>query len=78
MFTSLASADRVLQTSGKSSSQAQNHSISSDQGTTLTVGLSMIHIGPDSIIIQTPKLLLNPGETAAATSALGGVPKLSS
>jgi type VI secretion system secreted protein VgrG len=72
MFTSLASMDRVLQTSGTSSSQAQCHSISSDQGTTLTVGSSMIHIGPDCIIIQSPKLLLNPGETAAAKGALGG------
>jgi type VI secretion system secreted protein VgrG len=78
MFTSLASADRLLSTNGSSSSQAQSHSITSDQGTTLTVGSSMIHIGPDSIIIQTPKLLLNPGEPAAATSALGGNPKLSS
>ncbi|MFT3772848.1 MAG: type VI secretion system tip protein TssI/VgrG [Minicystis sp.] len=71
-FTSMASMDRVLQTSGNSSSQAQCHSITSDQGTTLTVGNSMIHIGPDSIIIQSPKLILNPGETAAATAALGG------
>jgi type VI secretion system secreted protein VgrG len=77
MFTSLASADRLLQTSGTSSSQAQNHSISSDQGTTLTVGQSMIHIGPDCIVIQTPKLLLNPGDAAAATSALGGTVKKS-
>jgi type VI secretion system secreted protein VgrG len=74
MFTSVASMDRVLQTSGTSSSQAQSHSITSDQGTTLTVGNSMIHIGPDCIIIQSPKLLLNPGETAAATAALGGNP----
>ncbi|NUP06012.1 MAG: type VI secretion system tip protein VgrG [Polyangiaceae bacterium] len=78
MFTSLASADRVLSTNGTSSSQAQNHSISSNQGTTLTVGNSVIHIGPDSIIIQTPKLLLNPGDAAATSAALGGVPKLSS
>jgi type VI secretion system secreted protein VgrG len=72
MFTSLASMDRVLQTSGSSSSQAQNHSISSDQGTTLTVGNSMIYIGPDSIIIQSPKVLLNPGAEAAMSSALSG------
>jgi type VI secretion system secreted protein VgrG len=78
MFTSLASADRVLQTSGSSSSQAHSHNITSDQGTTLTVGSSMIHIGPDSIVIQTPKLLLNPGEAVAASSALGNTPKVSS
>ncbi|MFO0617940.1 MAG: type VI secretion system tip protein TssI/VgrG [Polyangiaceae bacterium] len=72
MFTSLASSDRVLTTNGSSSSSAQTHVISSDQGTTLTVGNSVIHIGPDSIIIQTPKLLLNPGESTAASAALGG------
>ena len=32
----------------------------------------MIHIGPDSIIIQTPKLLLNPGAEAAQGAALSG------
>jgi type VI secretion system secreted protein VgrG len=77
-FMSTASMDRVLQTSGNSSSQAQNHNISSDQATTLTVGNSMIHIGPDSIIIQSPKVLLNPGAEAATISALGGVPSPSS
>lgn len=71
MFTSLASADRVLQTMGSSSSQAQSHAITSESGTTITVGNSMIHIGPDSIVIQTPKLLLNPGENTAASAALG-------
>lgn len=75
-FTSVASADRMLRTKGCSSSEAQTHTITSDQGTTITVGNSMIHIGPDSIIIQTPKLLLNPGEPAAVATALGGVPKL--
>jgi len=78
MFTSLASADRLLQTNGSSNSQAASHNISSDQGTTLTVGNSMIHIGPDCIIIQTPRLLLNPGEGAAASAALGGPTKLPS
>lgn len=78
MFTSLASTDRLLHTNGSSKSQAAAHSITSDQGTTITVGNSMIHIGPDSIIIQTPKLLLNPGDGAAASAALGGPTKLSS
>lgn len=72
MFTSMASSDRVLSTNGTSSSTAKNHSISSDEGTTITVGKSVIYIGPDSIIIQTPKLLLNPGESAAAGAALTG------
>jgi type VI secretion system secreted protein VgrG len=62
----LTGADRVLQTTGSSSSQAATHAIVSDQGTTLTVGNSMIHIGPDSITIQSPTLLLNPGETGGA------------
>lgn len=73
-FSSLASADRLLRTKGGSSSEAHTHSITSDQGTTITVGNSMIHIGPDSIIIQTPKLLLNPGEGPATSAALGGSP----
>jgi type VI secretion system secreted protein VgrG len=72
MLTSMANKDRVLQTSGSSSSQAESHCISSNQGTTLTVGQSMIHIGPDSITIQSPKLFLNPGDGAATTAALGG------
>jgi type VI secretion system secreted protein VgrG len=77
-FTSMASMDRVLQTSGDSSSQAQSHKITSDKGTTITVGQSMIYIGPDSIIIQSPRVLLNPGETASSTAALGGSPSQSS
>jgi type VI secretion system secreted protein VgrG len=69
-FTSLASSDRILQTSGTSSAQAQTHCITSDQGTTLTCGSSMIHIGPDSITIQAARINLNPGDTAAAQHAL--------
>ncbi len=75
MFTSMASQDRMTTTQGSSSSHAQNHRITSDQGTTLTVGNSMIYIGPDSIIIQSPKVLLNPGESAATNAALGGSTK---
>jgi type VI secretion system secreted protein VgrG len=71
-LTSMTGMDRILQTIGNSVSQAATHAISSQQGTTLTVGSSMIHIGPDSIIIQSPKVLLNPGESAAASAALGG------
>jgi type VI secretion system secreted protein VgrG len=71
-FTSTASQDRVLDTSGTSSSRAGTHTITSNEGTTITVGQSMIHIGPDSIVIQSPKVLLNPGEPAAAGAALGG------
>jgi type VI secretion system secreted protein VgrG len=71
-ITSMAGMDRVLQTIGSSVSQALSHAISSQQGTTLTVGSSTIHIGPDSIIIQSPKVLLNPGESVASQAALGG------
>ena len=48
------------------------HQITSEKGTTITVGASTIHIGPDSIVIQSPKVLLNPGEDAAANASLGG------
>ena len=60
--TSMTGGDRMLQTIGQSLSQALSHAITSQQGTTLTVGSSSIFIGPDSITIQTPKLLLNPGQ----------------
>jgi type VI secretion system secreted protein VgrG len=69
---SMAGADRVLKTIGASISQALSHKIDSEQGTTITVGSSMIHIGPDSIVIQSPKVLLNPGESAASQAALDG------
>ncbi len=32
----------------------------------------MIHIGPDAIIIQSAKILLNPGTEAATEAAAGG------
>jgi type VI secretion system secreted protein VgrG len=68
----MTGGDQVLQTIGQYASQALAHQISSEKGTTLTVGSSVIHIGPDSIVIHTPKLLLNPGEDVAAQAALGG------
>ena len=68
----MTGGDQVLQTIGQYASQALAHQITSDKGTTLTVGSSTIHMGPDSIVIQTPKLLLNPGEDVAAKAALGG------
>jgi type VI secretion system secreted protein VgrG len=69
---SMAGGERVLKTLGASISQALSHQIESEQGTTISVGQSMIHIGPDSIIIQSPKVLLNPGADVAADAALGG------
>lgn len=69
---SMTGGQRILQTIGDFASSALNHRISSEQGTTISVGQSMIHIGPDSIIIQTPKLLLNPGANVAEGAALSG------
>lgn len=67
----MAGGDRIQQTVGAASNNALSHQISSTTGTTITCGQSMIHIGPDSIIIQSPKVLLNPGEDLAASAALG-------
>jgi type VI secretion system secreted protein VgrG len=69
---SMTGGQRVMQTIGSFVTNALSHSISSEQGTTLTVGSSMIHIGPDSIIIQTPKLFLNPGAEVAQQAQLTG------
>ena len=68
---SSAGGDRLLKTIGESVSQALLHQITSTVGTTLTVGKSMIHIAPDQIIIQSPKVLLNPGAETASEAALG-------
>jgi type VI secretion system secreted protein VgrG len=77
-LVSMAGGDRVMQTIGAASQSALSHQISSTTGTTITCGQSMIHIGPDAIIIQSPKVLLNPGEEVAASAALGdGIPGLS-
>ncbi len=67
----MTNGDHLLKTIGSYVSQALAHQITSETGTTISVGSSTIHIGPDSIIIQTPKLLLNPGEDVAANAALG-------
>ncbi|HVY44923.1 MAG TPA: type VI secretion system tip protein TssI/VgrG [Minicystis sp.] len=69
---SMVGADRLLQTVGASKSQAATHEITSQQGTTISVGQSMIYIGPDAIIIQSPKVLLNPGADVASGASLGG------
>ena len=69
---SMAGGDRVLKTLGASIAQALSHQIQSETGTTISVGQSMIHIGPDSIVIQTPQLFLNPGDAVAAQASLGG------
>jgi len=66
------SGQRILNTVKDFVSSALSHKITSQVGTTITVGQSMIHISPDSIVIQTPKLLLNPGEKIAQQAALTG------
>ncbi len=71
-MVSNAGGERLQTTTGSSVSQALSHQITSEVGTTITVGASMIYIGPDSIIIQSPKVLLNPGEDTAASAAMGG------
>ena len=68
---SSAGGERMTTTAGASTSQALSHQITSDVGTTISVGSSMIYIGPDCIVIQSPKVLLNPGEEVAAQAAMG-------
>jgi type VI secretion system secreted protein VgrG len=63
---------RILSTVKDFVSSALSHRITSQVGTTLVCGQSMIHISPDAIVIQTPKLLLNPGEKVAREAALTG------
>ncbi|MBK8939857.1 MAG: type VI secretion system tip protein VgrG [Polyangiaceae bacterium] len=70
-LVSAAGKQRLFQTLGDFVSDALSHRVSSKTGTTLTVGKSMIHIGPDSIVIQTPKLFLNPGQDVADKAAMG-------
>jgi type VI secretion system secreted protein VgrG len=61
----------LAMTGGDATQIANTHQINSAAGTTITCGQSMIHIGPDSIVIQSPKVLINPGESTAASVALG-------
>lgn len=66
------SGQRILNTVKDFVSSALSHRITSQVGTTIVCGQSMIHISPDSIVIQTPKLLLNPGEKVARDAAITG------
>ncbi len=68
----MTGGQRILSTVKDFVSSALSHRITSEVGTTITVGQSMIHISPDSIVIQTPKLFLNPGEKVARDAALTG------
>ncbi len=71
-LVSAAGKDRLFQTVGNFVTEALNHRMSSQEGNTFTVGKSMIHMGPDFIVIQTPKLFLNPGAEVAQAAALSG------
>ena len=71
-LVSAAGKERILQTLGNFISDALTHKINSKEGTTITVGKSTIHLGPDSIVINTPKLFLNPGELISNNAQLSG------
>lgn len=64
--------ERILQTLGELASSARAHRISSQEGTTFSVGQSMIHMTPELIILQAPKILVNPGAEVGLEAALTG------
>lgn len=64
--------ERILQTLGELASSAKAHRISSQEGTTFSVGQSMIHMTPELIILQAPKILVNPGADVGLEAALTG------
>lgn len=64
--------ERIMKTIGEFASAAKAHRISSQEGTTLSVGQSMIHMTPDAIVLQSPKILLNPGVDVAQEAVLTG------
>jgi len=69
---SIVGGHRTMATTGNLASSAAMHSMVSQQATLLQVGASTIYIGPDAVIIQSPKVLLNPGEDVLATAVLTG------
>lgn len=71
-LASFVGGHRLAATTGNSASTAMAHSITSEQGTLLQVGQSTIYIGPDAVIIQSPRVLLNPGEDVLASAVLTG------
>jgi type VI secretion system secreted protein VgrG len=70
---SFVGGSRVFGTQEGFSSNAKSHSFSSDKSITLQVGSSTIVIGPDSIIVQAGKVLLNPGESAVQDASVMGM-----
>ncbi len=69
---SFVGGHRTMATAGNLASSAATHSIASQEATLLQVGSSTIYIGPDAVIIQSPKVLLNPGEDVLASAVLTG------
>ncbi|MBL9020621.1 MAG: type VI secretion system tip protein VgrG [Myxococcales bacterium] len=69
----MTGGNRILDTVQDFASSASSHRISSEVGTTIVVGNSMIHIAPDCIVIQSPKVLLNPGTKVAEAAAATGM-----
>lgn len=69
---SFVGGHRTMATTGNLASSAATHSIASQEATLLQVGSSTIYIGPDAVIIQSPKVLLNPGEDVLASAVLTG------
>ena len=69
---SFVGGHRTMSTVGNVASNAATHSIASQEATLLQVGSSTIYIGPDAVIIQSPKVLLNPGEDVLTSAVLTG------
>ncbi|MBK8257943.1 MAG: type VI secretion system tip protein VgrG [Polyangiaceae bacterium] len=69
---SFVGGHQLTRTKGNHALSAAAHSITSEKGTVLQVGNSTIYIGPDAVIIQSPKVLLNPGEDVLASAVLTG------
>jgi len=69
---SFVGGHRTMATSGNLASSAAMHAISSQEATLLQVGASTIYIGPDAVIIQSPKVLLNPGEDVLTSAVITG------
>ncbi|NUP10215.1 MAG: type VI secretion system tip protein VgrG [Polyangiaceae bacterium] len=69
---SMAGGERIMQTIGGMVSNALSHTLESMVSTTLKVGASTITITPESIVINSPKILLNPGDAAAQGASLNG------
>jgi len=71
-FLQTTGGQRVLDTIGDFISAAKAHRVASQDSTTLTVGASTILMTPEAILIQAPKILLNPGDGVVQNVSSGG------